>query len=279
MKLRRRVLRRRRRRAGVPRCEGDTRNFRDATWRVRAARRRAVGDPVHGRRRRGVARGRGRAARRRRRRGGASAFFVGAPAARSTSRGSPSGSARRPYVVAVDAEGGRVRWRAGTTATARAHHRLSGRARLNSAWRGRDPADVDQHRRHARGLRPAAQGPVSPQRCGVPVMASGGAGGAGHVEEALGIAQAALLAWILHEISMRGLSSLRAELRALGVEGAQCRVSWRRRSCRLGDGPGADARLDERGGAAPHARDGRGVVLESLPRAAQTQGRDLGQLA
>ena len=50
----------------------------------------------------------------------------------------------------------------------------------------------------------------------VPVIASGGAGNARHVADALGVAQAALLASILHEDAAR-LGSLRAELRELGV--------------------------------------------------------------
>ena len=50
----------------------------------------------------------------------------------------------------------------------------------------------------------------------VPVIASGGAGGAEHVAEALEVAQAALLASILHEDPAR-LASLRDELRAAGV--------------------------------------------------------------
>jgi imidazole glycerol-phosphate synthase subunit HisF len=50
----------------------------------------------------------------------------------------------------------------------------------------------------------------------VPVIASGGAGGAQHVADALEFAQAALLASILHERPER-LSSLREELRGLGV--------------------------------------------------------------
>ena len=50
----------------------------------------------------------------------------------------------------------------------------------------------------------------------VPVIASGGAGDASHVAAALQIAQAALLASILHEDPAR-LSTLRAELRDLGV--------------------------------------------------------------
>jgi imidazole glycerol phosphate synthase subunit HisF len=48
------------------------------------------------------------------------------------------------------------------------------------------------------------------------VIASGGAGNARHVAEALGVAQAALLASILHEDPER-LRSLRGELRELGV--------------------------------------------------------------
>ena len=50
----------------------------------------------------------------------------------------------------------------------------------------------------------------------IPVIASGGAGGAEHVADAFEVAQAALLASILHENPER-LMSLRAELRALGV--------------------------------------------------------------
>jgi cyclase len=50
----------------------------------------------------------------------------------------------------------------------------------------------------------------------VPVIASGGAGSAGHVAAALEVAQAALLASILHENPAR-LATLRAELRGLGV--------------------------------------------------------------
>ena len=50
----------------------------------------------------------------------------------------------------------------------------------------------------------------------IPVIASGGAGDARHVAEALGVAQAALLASILHERPER-LTSLREELRGLGV--------------------------------------------------------------
>jgi imidazole glycerol phosphate synthase subunit HisF len=48
------------------------------------------------------------------------------------------------------------------------------------------------------------------------VIASGGAGNARHVAEALRVAQAALLASIVHE-NPGGLAALRAELRALDV--------------------------------------------------------------
>jgi imidazole glycerol-phosphate synthase subunit HisF len=50
----------------------------------------------------------------------------------------------------------------------------------------------------------------------VPVIASGGAGSADHVAAALEVAQAALLASILHENPAR-LVTLRDELRVLGV--------------------------------------------------------------
>ena len=50
----------------------------------------------------------------------------------------------------------------------------------------------------------------------VPVIASGGAGNARHVADALDVAQAALLASILHENPAR-LATLRDELRDLGV--------------------------------------------------------------
>lgn len=51
---------------------------------------------------------------------------------------------------------------------------------------------------------------------GIPVIASGGAGNAAHVAAALGVAQAALLASILHEDPAR-LVTLRRELREMGV--------------------------------------------------------------
>jgi cyclase len=116
-------------------------------------------------------------------------------------------------VVAIDAEGGRVRSRAGTTATARlaaewareAQERGAGEVLLTSidADGTREGYDLE--------VTAAVAGAVD-----VPVIASGGAGNARHVADALGVAQAALLASILHEDPER-LRTLRGELRELGV--------------------------------------------------------------
>jgi cyclase len=116
-------------------------------------------------------------------------------------------------VVAIDAERGRVRSHAGTlsanrdaTAWAReAEQRGAGEILLTSidADGTRDGYDLE--------LTAAVAGAVR-----VPVIASGGAGNASHVADALGVAQAALLASILHENPLR-LASLREEVRELGV--------------------------------------------------------------
>jgi imidazole glycerol-phosphate synthase subunit HisF len=117
-------------------------------------------------------------------------------------------------VVAIDAEGGAVRSRAGTADTGRAavdwareaEERGAGEILLTSI-------DAD-------GTRDGYDLPLTASVAGaveVPVIASGGAGDATHVAEALEVAQAALLASILHEDPAR-LASLRAELRELGVE-------------------------------------------------------------
>jgi imidazole glycerol-phosphate synthase subunit HisF len=116
-------------------------------------------------------------------------------------------------VVAVDAEGGRVRSRAGSTATGRtavewareAESRGAGEILLTSI-------DADGTRA---GYDLALTADVA-RAVGVPVIASGGAGNARHVADALGVAQAALLASILHEDPAR-LGTLREELRTLGV--------------------------------------------------------------
>ena len=116
-------------------------------------------------------------------------------------------------VVAIDAEGGAVRSRAGTAATGRsavgwareAEERGAGEILLTSidADGTRDGYDLE--------LTAALADAVD-----VPVIASGGAGDASHVADALEVAQAALLASILHEDPAR-LGTLRGELRELGV--------------------------------------------------------------
>jgi imidazole glycerol-phosphate synthase subunit HisF len=116
-------------------------------------------------------------------------------------------------VVAIDAEGGRVRSRAGTTETPRlaaewareAQERGAGEVLLTSidADGTREGYDLE--------VTAAVAAAVD-----VPVIASGGAGNAQHVADALGVAQAALLASILHEDPER-LRTLRGELRELGV--------------------------------------------------------------
>jgi imidazole glycerol-phosphate synthase subunit HisF len=116
-------------------------------------------------------------------------------------------------VVAVDAERGRVRSHAGTADTGRdavgwareAEQRGAGEILLTSIDADGTRAGYDLE------LTAAVAGAV-----GVPVIASGGAGSAQHVADALEVAQAALLASILHENPAR-LESLRGELRELGV--------------------------------------------------------------
>jgi cyclase len=116
-------------------------------------------------------------------------------------------------VVAVDVAGGEVYTHAGKTPTRRdavawaaeAEARGAGEILLTSI-----DADGTQEG-YDLELTEAVAGAVS-----IPVIASGGAGGAGHVAAALGVAQAALLASILHERPAR-LRSLRDELRGLGV--------------------------------------------------------------
>ena len=116
-------------------------------------------------------------------------------------------------VVAIDAEGGRVRSRAGTTETGRgavewareAEARGAGEILLTSIDADGTRAGYDLE------LTAAVSRAVD-----LPVIASGGAGNAQHVADALGVAQAALLASILHEDPAR-LASLRDELRELGV--------------------------------------------------------------
>jgi cyclase len=116
-------------------------------------------------------------------------------------------------VVAIDAAAGEVYARAGTAPTGRdavawaieAERHGAGEILLTSidADGTRDGYDLS--------LTLAVADAVS-----IPVIASGGAGKARHVAEVLAVAQAALLASILHERPAR-LISLREELRGLGV--------------------------------------------------------------
>jgi imidazole glycerol-phosphate synthase subunit HisF len=116
-------------------------------------------------------------------------------------------------VLAVDAAGGRVRSHAGSRAVGRlaadwareGEERGAGEILLTSI-------DADGTRNgYDLGLTRAVADAVS-----VPVIASGGAGSAAHVAAVLEVAQAALLASILHENPLR-LVELRAELHGLGV--------------------------------------------------------------
>jgi cyclase len=116
-------------------------------------------------------------------------------------------------VVAIDASGGEVRTRAGSEPTGRqavewareAEGRGAGEILLTAI-------DTDGTRNgYDLELTRAVADAVS-----LPVIASGGAGTARHVAAALDVAQAALLASILHERPAR-LVTLREELRELGV--------------------------------------------------------------
>jgi cyclase len=116
-------------------------------------------------------------------------------------------------VVAVDTGGGEVFARAGGEATGRrtvewareAQERGAGEILLTSIDADGTQAGYDLE------ITAAVAGAVS-----IPVIASGGAGSAADVAAALEVAQAALLASILHESPPR-LTELRDELRGLGV--------------------------------------------------------------
>ena len=116
-------------------------------------------------------------------------------------------------VVAIDAASGDVYSRAGTTPSGRtavdwateAEARGAGEILLTSIDADGTRAGYDLE------LTRAVAEAVS-----IPVIASGGAGDALHVAEALAVAQAALLASILHEDPAR-LGTLREELREQGV--------------------------------------------------------------
>ena len=116
-------------------------------------------------------------------------------------------------VVAIDTEAGCVRSHAATRDAARdtvewakeCEQRGAGELLVTSIDRDgtQDGYDLEQ----LAALRDAVS---------LPVIASGGAGNAGHIAAALAVSQAALLASILHENPAR-LVTLRDELRNLGV--------------------------------------------------------------
>jgi cyclase len=116
-------------------------------------------------------------------------------------------------VVAIDTEHGEVRTHAATRRTARrlvewaqeCEARGAGELLVTSIDRDGTRSGYDV------GALGAVAAAVS-----IPVIASGGAGRAEHVAEVLRVAQAALLASILHERPAR-LYELRAELASLGV--------------------------------------------------------------
>ena len=116
-------------------------------------------------------------------------------------------------VVAIDAEGGLVRSRAGTTDAGRSAVAWAREAEASGAGEILlTSIDADGTRDgYDLGLTSAVASAVD-----VPVIASGGAGDASHIAEALDVAQAALLASILHEEPTR-LGTLREELRERGV--------------------------------------------------------------
>ena len=116
-------------------------------------------------------------------------------------------------VVAIDATEGDVRSRAGTAGTPR---RAAEWAR---ECEGRGAGEILLTSIDADGTRAGYDLELTAEvadAVSVPVIASGGAGEAIHVAEALEIAQAALLASILHEDPSR-LVRLRDELRDMGV--------------------------------------------------------------
>ena len=116
-------------------------------------------------------------------------------------------------VVAIDATRGRVQARAGTLDAGRGAVEWAREAVACGAGEILlTSIDADGTRAgYDLGLTAAVADAVP-----APVIASGGAGNAAHVAAALEVAQAALLASIVHE-NPGGLASLREELRRLGV--------------------------------------------------------------
>ena len=173
-------------------------------------------------------------------------------------------------VVAIDAEGGVVRSRAGTTDAGRTAVAWAREAEANGAGEilltsidadgTRDGYDLE--------LTAAVAAAVD-----VPVIASGGAGEA-HTSQ--------------KRSRSRRLRCLPRSCTRTPHVSARCATScasagWSCGRAEAGDRPGlrdgtrSDARVDERRGRTPDARDERGVVLEPVAGAAVAEGRDVGQ--
>jgi len=116
-------------------------------------------------------------------------------------------------VVAIDASGGEVRSRAGSRTTGRGAVEWAREAEQHGAGEILLTAIDTDGTRSGYDLELTA---AVADAVALPVIASGGAGTARHVADALDVAQAALLASILHERPAR-LVTLREELRELGV--------------------------------------------------------------
>ncbi|MHB8468918.1 MAG: imidazole glycerol phosphate synthase subunit HisF [Gaiellaceae bacterium] len=116
-------------------------------------------------------------------------------------------------VVAIDTEGGSVRSHAATRETARATIEWARECEARGAGELLVTSIDRDGTRNGYDLELLAE---LRDAVSLPVIASGGAGTARHVADALGVSQAALLASILHERPAR-LVSLRRELVDLGV--------------------------------------------------------------
>ena len=145
-------------------------------------------------------------------------------------------------VAAIDTEGGRVR-------RGRRHRRRARRRRLGARGReARGAGEILLTSIDADGTRNGYDLELTAavaDAVDLPVIASGGAGNADTSQTALGVAQAALLASILHEDACAARLAAR---RAAGARNPGSHELARDRPGRR-DGPCADARVDERRGA------------------------------
>ena len=116
-------------------------------------------------------------------------------------------------VVAIDAGEGVVHTHGGRVATTVATVPWAVEAALRGA--GEILLTSISHDGHREGFDLELTGAVR-DAVSIPVIASGGAGNAGHVADALRVADAALVASIVHE-NPSGLAGLRAEIQSLGV--------------------------------------------------------------